>query len=125
MTTKIHVAADMACRPVSRVTSAGQRHDTLAFTAVLGGVRIHRAAGGRPRTRPDRVLADKAYSTATIPDRLCRRGIKATIPQPSNKIKGRLACSSDRAGATPPTPRQAKLSGAFRSASRRGMGRLR
>jgi transposase len=90
----------MACRPVSRVTSAGQRHDSLAFTAVLDGVRIDRDDGGRPRTRPDRVLADKAYSTAKIRDTLRRRKIKATIPQPSNQIKGRLARGSK--GGRPP-----------------------
>lgn len=100
LTTKIHLAADMGCRPVSRVTSAGQRHDSLAFTAVLDGVRIDRAAGGRPRTRPDRVLADKAYSTGKIRDTLRRRRIKATIPQPSNQIKGRLGRGSK--GGRPP-----------------------
>lgn len=100
MTTKIHVAADMSCRPVSRVTSAGQRHDSLAFTAVLDGVRIDRTGGGRPRTRPDRVLADRAYSTAKIRDTLRRRNIKATIPQPSNQVRGRLARGSK--GGRPP-----------------------
>lgn len=82
----------MKCRPVSRVTSAGQRHDSLAFTAVLADVRIDRAGKlGRPRTRPDRVLANKAYSTAKIRDTLRRKRIKATIPQPSNQIKGRIS----------------------------------
>lgn len=100
LTTKIHLAADMNCRPVSRVTSAGQRHDSLAFTAVLDAVRIERRGVGRPRTRPDRVLADKAYSTAKIRESLRRRGIKATIPQPSNQAKGRLARGSK--GGRPP-----------------------
>ena len=81
LTTKIHLAADLNCRPISRVTSAGQRHDSLAFTAVLDAVKIDRGGPGRPRTRPDRVLADKAYSTAKIRDTLRRRKIKATIPQ--------------------------------------------
>jgi len=39
-----------------------------------------RWVGGRPRTRPDRVLADKAYSSAANREHLRKRGIKATIP---------------------------------------------
>lgn len=32
---------------------------------MIEGIRVPRIAGGRPRTRPDRVLADKAYSSDT------------------------------------------------------------
>ena len=63
LTTKIHLAADTRCRPISRVTTAGHRHDCLAFESVMAGIRIHRKGRGRPRTRPGRVLGDKAYST--------------------------------------------------------------
>ena len=85
----MHLAADTRCRPVSRVVTAGQRHDSLAFDAVMGGIRIARSGPGRPRTRPDRVLADKAYSSKAIRDRLRRYGIKATIPQPADQIAHR------------------------------------
>ncbi len=84
MSTKIHLAADARCRPLSRVLTAGQRHDSIAFEAVLTGLRIARPGPGRPRSRPDRVLADKAYSAKAIRATLRRRGIKATIPQPSD-----------------------------------------
>ena len=100
MTTKIHLAADGQCRPVSRVVSAGQRYDALAFAAVLADVHIRRPGGGRPRTRPDRVLADKAYSSSRIRKLLRRRGIKATIPEPSNQVNGRLPKGSN--GGRPP-----------------------
>ncbi len=63
--TKIHVAADSQCRPVGRVVSAGQRHDSLAFAAVMADIQILRSCGARSRT-PDRVLADKAYSSSRI-----------------------------------------------------------
>lgn len=89
LSTKIHLAADARCRPVSRVLSAGQRHDSVAFDAVMSKVRIARRSRGRPRTRPDRVLADKAYSNKTIRGSLRKRGIKATIPQPSDQIAHR------------------------------------
>jgi transposase len=100
VSTKIHLAADSQCRPVARVTSAGQRHDSLAFTAVMADIQIKRCRGARPRTRPDRVLADKAYSTRKIRTSLRRRGIKATIPEPVNQTNGRLSRGSQ--GGRPP-----------------------
>jgi transposase len=49
---------------------------------VLDGIRIPRAAGrGRPRTRPDRLIADKGYSYARCRRLLRERQIKHTIPQ--------------------------------------------
>ncbi len=68
----------------------------------MGDLRIERLAPGRPRTRPDVVLADKAYWTAKIRAHLRRRGIAATIPVPSNQVAGRLAKGSQ--GGRPPTP---------------------
>jgi transposase len=86
LSTKIHLAADARCRPVSRVVTAGQRHDSIAFETVMHRLRISRTGRGRPRTRPDRVLADKAYSARAIRASLRRRGIRATIPQPSDQL---------------------------------------
>lgn len=62
------------------ITTVGQRHDSVAFELVLAQVAIARPGPGRPRTRPDAVLADKAYSSRAIRDHLSRRGIKAVIP---------------------------------------------
>jgi transposase len=44
--------------------------------------KLHESGGdpGRARTRPDRVLADKAYTSRANRGYLRRRGIKATIP---------------------------------------------
>ena len=41
-----------------------------------------------PRTRPDRMLADQAYSTQKVRDALRCRGIEATIPEPANQVAG-------------------------------------
>jgi len=57
LSTKLHLLADHRCRPLARVTTAGQRHDSLAFEALMARLRIERRGPGRPRTRPDRVLA--------------------------------------------------------------------
>jgi hypothetical protein len=45
---------------------------------VLEGLRIRRRGPGRPRTRPDRVRGDKAYSSRDNRAYLRRRRIKAT-----------------------------------------------
>src|SRR3954466_8723255 len=100
LTSKIHLAADRRCRPISRVTSAGQRHDSLGLRPVMAGIRIGRRGPGRPRTRPDRVLGDKAYSSRAIRAYLRKRRIKATIPEPADQKKNRLR--RGRKGGRPP-----------------------
>jgi transposase len=90
LTCKIHLAADSRCRPISRVTTAGHRHDSLAFEPVMAGIRIRRRGPGRPRTRPGRVLGDKAYSSRAIRSYLRRRRIIATIPEPADQARNRV-----------------------------------
>jgi transposase len=81
LTTKLHLACEQDRKPLSIVITAGQRGDSPQFEAVLEQIRVPRPGSGRPRTRPDRVLADKAYSSKGNRAYLRRRGIKATIPQ--------------------------------------------
>jgi transposase len=100
LTSKIHLAADTRCRPVSRVTTAGHRHDSLAFEPVMAGIRIGRRDRGKPRTRPARVLGDKAYSSRVIRSELRRRRITATIPEPGDQQNNRLRRGSR--GGRPP-----------------------
>ena len=72
------------------MTSAGQRHDSLAFVPLMDRLKVTRRGPGRPRTRPGRVLADKAYSSSAIRAHLRRRGIKATIPEPADQARNRI-----------------------------------
>jgi hypothetical protein len=60
LTTKLHLSCEQGQKPLSIVVTAGQRGDSPQFISVLEGIRVPRRHGGRPRTRPDRVLADKA-----------------------------------------------------------------
>ena len=89
LSTKVHLLADHRCRPLARVTTAGQRHDSLAFEPLMARLRIERDGPGRPRTRPDRVLGDKAYSSRKIRSHLRRRGIRATIAEPGDQARNR------------------------------------
>jgi transposase len=74
---------------LSIVVTAGQRGDAPQFGAVMAGIRVPRLGPGRPRTRPDRVRADKAYSSRAIRGQLRRRGIGCTIPEPDDQVRNR------------------------------------
>ncbi|WP_405918605.1 IS5 family transposase [Streptomyces sp. NBC_00728] len=102
--TKIHLAADAGCRPLAFVLTAGQAGDAPAFTAVMARLRVPRRRG-RPRTRPDVVLADRAYSSRAIRDHLRKRGIRTVIPVPADQRGHRLRRGS-RGGRPPAFDRE-------------------
>jgi transposase len=67
----------------------------------MGRLKVARTGPGRPRTRPDRLLVDKAYSNRKIRAHLHRRGITATIPEKTDQQQARAAKGS--AGGRPPS----------------------
>ena len=101
LTTKLHLCCEQGQKLMSLVLTGGQRADSPQFVAVLAGIRVPRLAGGRPRTRPDRVLADKAYTSKANRAHLRRRGIKATIPSKADQDANRRKKGSK--GGRPPT----------------------
>ena len=68
---------------------------------LLDGLRVPRPCGGRPRTRPDALLADKAYCARAHRLMLHARGIKVVIPERADQIRHRKNRGS--AGGRPPT----------------------
>lgn len=100
LTTKIHLAADRRCRPVTRILSPGQHGDCPRFIPLMGSIRIGRRGKGRPRTRPGAALSDKAYSSAANRAYLRRRGIQAVIPVKEDQKAHRRNRGS--AGGRPP-----------------------
>lgn len=100
LTSEIHLLADNRARPLTWQTSPGQGGDSPMLIPVLDGLRIRRRGPGRPRSRPDRVRGDKAYSSRDNRTYLRRRGIKATIAQPDDQRAGRRR--KGRAGGHPP-----------------------
>lgn len=94
LTTKIHHAVDGNGRPLAIVVTPGQVHDGQILPLLLGDIRVPRCGRGRPRTTPDALLGDKAYSSKQIRADLACRGIRAVIPeridqQANRKRKGR------------------------------------
>lgn len=99
-TTKIHLGCEQGRGLLTMVITAGHRGDSPQFTTVLDRIHVPRLGAGRPRTRPDRVLADKAYSSAANRAYLRRRKIAATIPVKDDQAANRLRKGSR--GGRPP-----------------------
>lgn len=85
---------------MSIVITAGQRGDSPQFEPVLKKIRVARTGPGRPRTRPDRVRADKAYASRKNRAYLRRRGIRCTIPDKVDHVRNRKKLGSR--GGRPP-----------------------
>lgn len=82
------------------VLTGGNVNDCTQFVQVMAGVRFERPGPGRPRTRPDRVIADKGYSSRAIRSYLRRRHIPATIPERRDQQANRAR--RGRTGGRPP-----------------------
>lgn len=85
---------------MAAIVTAGQCHDGQQLMAVLDDIWIPRTDGGRPRTTPDALLADKAYSSAATRARLRARGIRAVVPEREDQKANRKRKGS--AGGRPP-----------------------
>lgn len=99
-TSKLHLACEQGCRVLSVLVTAGHVGDSPQFTAVLDSIAVPKLGGGRARVRPERVLADKAYSSRGNRQWLRRHGIKATIAVPADQAAHRRRRGS--AGGRPP-----------------------
>jgi transposase len=74
---------------LSWAPTGGNVNDTTMMTVVLDDIRVPRKGKGRPRTRPDRVLADNGYPSKANHAWLRARGIAATIPERDDQIAHR------------------------------------
>ncbi|WP_189220170.1 IS5 family transposase [Streptomyces ruber] len=99
-TTKIHLACDGRGRPLALLLTAGRRHDGVCARPLLERIRVPRAGRGRPRCRPDHVIADKAYASRGFRAYLRRRGIGHTIPEKRDQQRHRRR--RGRRGGRPP-----------------------
>ncbi|TWV41895.1 IS5 family transposase [Streptomyces misionensis] len=89
LTTKLHLAVEQGQKPVSIVITAGQRGDSPQFEPVLKAICVPRIGPGRPRTRPHRVRADKAYAFRKNRAYLRKRHTKAVIPEKKDQAANR------------------------------------
>lgn len=85
MSAKVHAAVDGRGRPLAVLVSLGQGGDAPMCVPLLNAIRVPRIGAGRPRTTPEAVLGDKAYSSRAIRTELRRRGIVSVIPEPRDQ----------------------------------------
>ena len=99
LTTKIHTAVEGQGRPLAVVITGGQRNDHAMLAGVLDEITVARHCGAA-RSRPDAVIADRAYSSGAARRMLRSRKITAVIPQKSDEIAARQR--RGRGGGRPP-----------------------
>jgi len=75
-------------RALAFVLTPGQAADTSMLTHTLSQIRVA-GTTGRPRSRPDRVIADKGYPSKANRAWLRERGIAATVPERDDQITHR------------------------------------
>lgn len=88
LTTKNHLVCDGKGRVLAFNLTRGQAADTNMLIATLEQIRVP-VGRGRPRSRPDRVMADKGYPSKANRAWLRQRGIAATIPERDDQIAHR------------------------------------
>lgn len=82
------------------MVTGGQRNDGAMLTTVLDEIRVPRVGRGRARTRPDALIADRAYTSGITRRMLRGRKITAVIPQKRDEIAARKR--RGQAGGRPP-----------------------
>lgn len=87
--------------PLSFVITPGNVNDCTRLVQVLESIRIARPGPGRPRTRPEHLIADKGYSTGKIRTYLRKRRIAHTIPERSDQLAVRTRRGHRRCGFDP------------------------
>jgi transposase len=100
LSSKVHLAVDGRGLPMSVILTPGQDGDNPQLIPLLEAISVRRPSGGRPRSRPEVVLADKAYSHPSTRAALRQRGIRFTSPERADQVARRAAKGS--AGGRPP-----------------------
>jgi transposase len=106
MGTKVHLAVDGRGRPLSVLLTGGQAGDNPQLLPVLDAISVRAPGGGRPRKRPDLLLADKGYAHDSTRAALRRRRIRHVIPERSDQ-QARRAAKGPRGGRPPDFDKEA------------------
>lgn len=101
LTCKIHLVSDGRGRPLNLILTPANINDTTMLAPVIDGIRVARTGPGRPRSRPEVVIADKGYPSRANRAYLAARGIRAAIPDRDDQKANRKKRGS--AGGRPPS----------------------
>ena len=78
-TTKLHLVCDQQGIPLAMCVTAGQVQEATQVEALMTQIHLPQRRG-RPRCRPQHIIADKGYDAQWIRQYLRRRGIRPEIP---------------------------------------------
>ena len=92
--TKWMVLVDGAGLPLGALLSSASPAEVKLAEQTLAEVKVPRRAVGRPKSKPARVVADKAYDSNALRRRLAKRGIELIVPHRRNR---RDRCQDGRA----------------------------
>jgi transposase len=82
------VVTDGKGTPLIAQLTPGQQHESTCVESLLDAFQIPQSLG-RPRSRPEQLAGDKAYSIPRIRQFLRDRGIRAVIPHKENERASR------------------------------------
>ena len=85
---------------MSILLTPGQSGDNPQLLTLLDQIHVRRDGPGRPRKRPDRVVADKAYSHPSTRAAMRARGVGFTSPERADQVAHRQGKGSR--GGRPP-----------------------
>lgn len=83
-TTKIHIVCDGTGLPIIVAVTAGQVHESTIAAALVEQISV--PTGGRPKSRPERLAGDKAYSMPAFRAYLKGRRIEEVIPTRKDQV---------------------------------------
>jgi transposase len=86
---KVMVVAEGQGLPIGLHVASAQPHESQLAAAALATIRVPQPRG-RPRTRPQELVAEKAYDGQAFRCYLRRRGIKPTVPAVARRRRRRL-----------------------------------
>ena len=81
---KLVVLADGAGAPIGICMASASPSETKLLEAALETVAVKREGPGRPRKRPERLIADRGYDSNLVRASLAARGIEPIIPARRN-----------------------------------------
>ena len=76
---KHHLLCDATGAPLAVSLTGGNRNDVTQLLPLIDGVEPVKGKRGRPRRRPERLLADRAYDHDKYRRELWARGVKPVI----------------------------------------------
>ena len=79
------VLVDGAGLPLGMLLSSANRPEAHLAEETLDQVAVPRVGPGRPKKKPKRIIADKAYDWRTLWERMKKRGVDFISPHLSNR----------------------------------------